>query len=491
MTGAERAQQAGGTAATAMAQRHRTSSDRADLSFLDLLESTDPARSGTEPARPPKTAPASRPIAAARPTAPEPAEPNREGNAASDAATAGQPAAPVAGVAAAGSAPGAAAGGATSAGAVPGTAAAPAAAASSGTVAAPPGATPAAGAGSETVPTVAMPGAGAAPAAGAGPGAAAAGTGAATGTPGANAAAPGAMPAADTPSQAPGGDSAAGAASVDAAQTSRAPKPDTGSLSQGPRSATSATATSSGPDDAQPTLAARGSDPTIPAPGERIAGAPGPAPAAEDAAPGSIGRPGGSAAGAQPAATAHQVPTGAEREAAAKLDAAILEGRAAAAETGNAAHPAEAGTRSPGRAAPLHRTVESVELALRITAQRGASQARLSLRPAELGQVEVTLRATADGLVARVTADAAQAANLLQQAEQDLRRSLEAAGVRLLQLDIVWNGGPGGEAARDARTGGGGRPAREGGGTETEPLDRNTTTTVVELPGGVLVDVIA
>ena len=73
---------------------------------------------------------------------------------------------------------------------------------------------------------------------------------------------------------------------------------------------------------------------------------------------------------------------------------------------------------------------------LRILEHRGQVQAQLTLHPAELGGVEVRLRQTAHGLMATVTADRADAAQVLQQAGADLRRALEAQGVQLAGLDI-------------------------------------------------------
>jgi flagellar hook-length control protein FliK len=144
--------------------------------------------------------------------------------------------------------------------------------------------------------------------------------------------------------------------------------------------------------------------------------------------------------------------------------------------------------RSLHRAAPLHRAVESVEATLRLAAGKGVTHASLSLRPSELGSIEVRLRATADGLVATVAADAAQAAGLLQQAEGDLRRSLEDAGVRLLRLDISWNGDGRGQRDGSPAPGRQAQPWQDGG---DDAEVKTPTETVLELPNGVLVDVLA
>jgi flagellar hook-length control protein FliK len=150
-----------------------------------------------------------------------------------------------------------------------------------------------------------------------------------------------------------------------------------------------------------------------------------------------------------------------------------------------------AGIRSPHHSAPLQRAVESTEAMLRLVARRGVTQASLTLRPAQLGGIEVRLRATADGVVASVAADAADAAKLLQQSAGELRRALEDSGVRLLRLDIAWS--------RDPRTGAGGGDRQganaspdSGPADPTAPtLETTDLTDVVQLPNGVLVDVLA
>jgi flagellar hook-length control protein FliK len=121
------------------------------------------------------------------------------------------------------------------------------------------------------------------------------------------------------------------------------------------------------------------------------------------------------------------------------------------------------------------------------------TQASLTLRPAQLGAIEVRLRATADGVVASVAADASDATKLLQQSAGELRRALEDSGVRLLRLDITWNGDPrtGSGAARSDREAENGSPGS--GLADPTALNPDTTdlTDVVQLPNGVLVDVLA
>ena len=60
----------------------------------------------------------------------------------------------------------------------------------------------------------------------------------------------------------------------------------------------------------------------------------------------------------------------------------------------------------------------------------------MTLRPAELGGIEIRLQATAAGITAQVVADSPEAARLLAQAGDDLRRALEARNVTLVSLEV-------------------------------------------------------
>jgi flagellar hook-length control protein FliK len=91
-------------------------------------------------------------------------------------------------------------------------------------------------------------------------------------------------------------------------------------------------------------------------------------------------------------------------------------------------------------------------------------------------------------------ADTGAAAHVLQQAGADLRRQLEAQGIDLLRLDISHSGaeqpGAGQAESRDADP-----DARKGAGAATgdadiDPTD-STQQSTIELPDGVLVDVLA
>jgi flagellar hook-length control protein FliK len=168
--------------------------------------------------------------------------------------------------------------------------------------------------------------------------------------------------------------------------------------------------------------------------------------------------------------------------------------------TAQASAPAE--TTVPGRGVGLDHAVETVRLALRHGAERGVTHARISLTPRELGSIEVHLRQTADGLVARVVAEHGAAAQQLQQAGAELRRSLEQQGVNVLQLDIGASGEEAADrrgAAFDAAGFGQDRGGRRG---DVDPdalsaldaaadADVAQSTTTLQLPNGALVDVLA
>lgn len=144
------------------------------------------------------------------------------------------------------------------------------------------------------------------------------------------------------------------------------------------------------------------------------------------------------------------------------------------------------------RATTLAGAVESVHATIRLAAERGVSHARLALRPAELGSIDVHLRTTRAGLVATVHADSAQALSLLHQAAAELERSLEAQGVTLLRLDIGHREPEAGAARHEAaeRRSAGGARSQETDSGAGEP-DPTTTAETLELPSGLLVDVLA
>jgi hypothetical protein len=116
----------------------------------------------------------------------------------------------------------------------------------------------------------------------------------------------------------------------------------------------------------------------------------------------------------------------------------------------------------------------------------------MNLRPADLGGIEIRLQTSAAGVAAQVVADSPEAARLLAQAGDDLRRALEARDVTLLSLEVSTSGDHPRERAQGDRADfdlppavGPARPGAAAG--EAEP----TPERVIELPGGLLVDVLA
>jgi flagellar hook-length control protein FliK len=153
----------------------------------------------------------------------------------------------------------------------------------------------------------------------------------------------------------------------------------------------------------------------------------------------------------------------------------------------------------PTRPVTLDHAVETVRLAMRAGAERGVTHARISLSPAELGGIEIHLRHTADGIVAKVIADSAGAAQVLQQSAGDLQRELEQQGLNLLTLDIGASGQQAGEAARQQGFGeqlADGSRGRLGDLRPDEQLltiatDAPAAPASLRLPNGALVDVLA
>lgn len=138
----------------------------------------------------------------------------------------------------------------------------------------------------------------------------------------------------------------------------------------------------------------------------------------------------------------------------------------------------------------------SLEATIRLGAERGFQRARLTLKPAELGAVDVVLKASEGGVSATVLAHTHEAARLLEASGEELRRRLDLQGVQLQGLTVSVAGdasaGAGHQARGDAQptAAPGGAPAGTAAGTEpTDPIP--TPTRQIELGGGVLLDVLA
>jgi hypothetical protein len=145
---------------------------------------------------------------------------------------------------------------------------------------------------------------------------------------------------------------------------------------------------------------------------------------------------------------------------------------------------------------PLRRAVETAGLLLHVAAERGVTHARLNLKPVELGGIEVRLQTSPLGVSAQLVADSPEAARMLAQAADDLRRQLEARDVTLLSLDVSTSGDQRREGSAEFGADGfgaghspdGPRASSEAGGAVAASVAAETT---LVLPNGVLVDVLA
>jgi flagellar hook-length control protein FliK len=139
---------------------------------------------------------------------------------------------------------------------------------------------------------------------------------------------------------------------------------------------------------------------------------------------------------------------------------------------------------------PLARSAEAVEHVLRLASARGVTHARIALHPEDLGSVDVHIRSTNEGIVARVVAHSAESVQTLQHAANDLRKSLEEQGINVLNLDISQSGESfAGRAGSDAGDLAGGQGS--GDSASDAEADEATQTSTLRLPSGVLVDVLA
>jgi flagellar hook-length control protein FliK len=136
------------------------------------------------------------------------------------------------------------------------------------------------------------------------------------------------------------------------------------------------------------------------------------------------------------------------------------------------------------------------ELVRIATTRAGNARATLQLKPEALGQVDVQLRTTRDGLVATIAAHDQAGLDALQDAGAELRRLLEAKGVELhrldLHLDAGAHGGSGTQAdARQASSGRSGAASAYGLDDADEDVAEDTLilTTGPSTPAGALVDV--
>ena len=147
-------------------------------------------------------------------------------------------------------------------------------------------------------------------------------------------------------------------------------------------------------------------------------------------------------------------------------------------------------------AVPMQHAVETVQMTIAAGARQGFSQARIQLSPESFGGIKIDLQHTSEGVVAKVVTDHEAAAQTLTQGGADLKRSLEAAGVNLVRLDIE-SRPDSGATARDPnhpssqeRTGTSTQSDQNTDGGEADDETARNARTLV-LPGGALVNVLA
>jgi flagellar hook-length control protein FliK len=139
----------------------------------------------------------------------------------------------------------------------------------------------------------------------------------------------------------------------------------------------------------------------------------------------------------------------------------------------------------------LSAAAETVRLTISAARTEGVSHVRIALRPAELGGIEIMLAHGPAGLSATVMADSAHAAHALQRAADELQRSLADQGVELVSLEIgVAADGRAARGREERRAAADDLGTRHDDASDRE-TDTSTAARTLELPTGVLVDVLA
>ncbi len=129
----------------------------------------------------------------------------------------------------------------------------------------------------------------------------------------------------------------------------------------------------------------------------------------------------------------------------------------------------------------LQQAIETLHGTIQLAARQGLAQARIALEPEGLGEIHIHLTQTAQGLLARVTAETPAAAQALTAAHADLHRSLSSLGLNLARLSV---GRHGHSAAQDGGTalGGGGREGAASGGEASSRGARPGQTAAAAAP---------
>jgi flagellar hook-length control protein FliK len=139
----------------------------------------------------------------------------------------------------------------------------------------------------------------------------------------------------------------------------------------------------------------------------------------------------------------------------------------------------------------LHQLADATRATIRLAVREGRTDAHITLRPPELGQVRIRLRYGATGISATLTADSQQALSALSQALPELRRGLEQQGLTIQNLDLELAG----DGPRTTSDGKGTQEAAGGAGNEDPALlddeDGDEPATTRTLIVGSTIDVLA
>jgi|HubBroStandDraft_6_1064221.scaffolds.fasta_scaffold50377_4 hypothetical protein len=129
----------------------------------------------------------------------------------------------------------------------------------------------------------------------------------------------------------------------------------------------------------------------------------------------------------------------------------------------------------------LQQAIETLHGTIQLAARQGLAQARIALEPEGLGEIRIHLTQTAQGLLARVTAETPAAAQALAAAHAELRQSLSSLGLDLARLSV---GRHGHTATQDGGTalGGGERDGAPGSGEASSRGARSGQTAATEAP---------
>ncbi len=129
----------------------------------------------------------------------------------------------------------------------------------------------------------------------------------------------------------------------------------------------------------------------------------------------------------------------------------------------------------------LQQAIETLHGTIELAARQGLAQARIALEPEGLGEIRIHLTQTAQGLLARVTAETPAAAQALAAAHAELRQSLSSLGLNLARLSV---GRHGHSAAQGGGTalGGDGRDGAAGSGEASSRGARSGQTAATAAP---------